>query len=135
MQSQSNGDGTQPKLRVLLIDDDPLVGVAFSRLLNPFNVTFAQSAVGGLARVQAGGKFDAIVCDMYMPGMNGMQFYDEVAMVSQRLARQIIFVTGSASAPEAAAFLERTSNICLAKPVKREALKSAVVAASKVMRP
>jgi CheY-like chemotaxis protein len=124
-------DGEAPaELRVLLVDDDRLVGAAFSRMLRPFEVVFAQSAVGALARLQAGGKFDAVVCDFHMPGMDGMAFHGEVAKLLPALARQIVFVTGGASSPEAAAFLARHSNTCLLKPVDRDVLKAAVVAAA-----
>jgi CheY-like chemotaxis protein len=134
MQPLTNDAASTPRqLRVLMVDDDPLVGVAFSRMLSPFKVTFAQSAAGALARLQAGGKFDAILCDIYMPGMNGMAFYDEVAKISQPLASRIIFVSGSASAPEAAEFLQRVGNTCLPKPIKPEVLKSAVLASSAVV--
>jgi CheY-like chemotaxis protein len=113
-----------------MIDDDPIIGVAFSRMLSPFSVTFAQSAAGALGRLQAGGKFDAILCDLYMPGMNGMMFYDEVAKVSQRLADGIIFMSSNASAPEASDFLKRIHKTCLGKPIKRQALIGAVLAAA-----
>jgi CheY-like chemotaxis protein len=128
--NSSGGAPTQQHLRILMVDDDPVVGVAVTRMLSPLKVTFAQSAAGALARVQAGGKFDAILCDIFMPGMDGMAFCDEVAKVSRRLASRIVYMSASASAPEAAAFLARTGNTCLSKPVKREALKSAVLAAA-----
>jgi len=130
MRPQPKGDEEKQELRVLVVDDDPQISVALGRLLSPFKVTFAQSAAGALGRLQVGGNFDAILCDVHMPGMNGMEFYEEVARISARLARRIIFITGGAASPEAAEFLERSRNVCLAKPVKREALKSAVRAAA-----
>jgi len=131
MQSRpKRDDPTQQQLSVLIVDDDPLVSVVLSRQLSPFRVTFAQSAAGAFGRLQAGGKFDAILCDIHMPGMNGMQFYEEVAKVSPPLASRIIFISGGAFSPEAADFLERTRNLCLTKPVNREALKNAVMAAA-----
>ena len=128
--TQDEAAGRAPTPRVLLVDDDPLVGVAYSRMLRPFQVVFAQSAAGALARLQAGGRFDAIVCDFYMPGMNGMDFHAEVGKLSPAMAGQIVFVTGALSSKEVTAFLARTSNACLFKPVEREALQGAVVAAA-----
>lgn len=64
--------------------------------------------------------------------MNGMQFYEEVAKVSQGLAGRIIFVSGNASSPDVVDFLNRTGSTCLPKPVKREVLKNAVLAMPEV---
>jgi len=120
-----------PQPRVLVVDDDPAVGMALKLTLKPLQVTFAQSAAGALARVTAGGRFDAIVCDLHMPGMTGMEFHDEVMKVDPGLAARIVFVTGGATAPAAVAFLERTTNTCIQKPFQREALRAAVTAAAR----
>ncbi len=131
MQPDSKSSDGAPQPRVLVVDDDPSVGMAIKLALKPLQVTFAQSATGALARVQAGGNFDAVVCDLHMPGLSGMQFHDEVAKIAPDLAGRIVFVTGGATAPEAAAFLERTTNTCIEKPFQREALRLAVAAAAR----
>jgi CheY-like chemotaxis protein len=120
--------------RVLVVDDDAAVGSVIKRALQPLAVTFAQSAAGALARVAAGGNFEAIVCDLNMPGMTGIEFHDEVAKISVALAKRIVFVTGDASAPAAVAFRQRTSNICLEKPFARAELQAAVAAAARRSR-
>lgn len=121
-------DPSLQRIRVLMVDDDPTVGVTFTQLLSPIKVTFAQSAAGALARLLAGGDFSAILCDIFMPGMDGMQFHEEVAKISQELANRIIFISAGASLPEAADFLRRSGNRCLHKPVKREDLMKVLLA-------
>ena len=106
------------------------MGAALRRFLIPFQVVFAQSAAGALARLHAGGKFHAILCDIYMPGMNGMQFHSEVAKLSAATARQIVFVSGACSTPEVSAFLARTGSPFLEKPIAKEALRRAVLKAA-----
>jgi CheY-like chemotaxis protein len=123
-----------PQQRILVVDDDPSVGLAIKLALKPLQITFAQSAAGALARVEAGGNFDAIVCDINMPGMTGMEFHDAVAKVAPALAQRIVFVTGGATTPNAIAFLERTTNTCIQKPFQREALRAAVAAAARRAR-
>jgi CheY-like chemotaxis protein len=120
--------------RVLVVDDDAAVGQAVRLALRPRQVTFAQSAVGALARIAAGGKFDAIVCDLHMPGMTGMQFEDEVRKISPEAADRIVFITGAAATKEATDFLARTKNPCLEKPFEREVLRAAVSAAARRQR-
>jgi CheY-like chemotaxis protein len=120
------GEPERPLGRVLVVDDDAAVGKAITRSLRPYQVVFAQSANGALARIQAGGQFAAIVCDLNMPGMNGMQFFVEVARIDPALARSIVFVTGCAETPEFRAFLETNSNACLLKPFLPEELLNAV---------
>jgi two-component system, cell cycle sensor histidine kinase and response regulator CckA len=116
--------------RILVVDDDPAVGRAIRAALRPLPVTFAQSAVGALARIEAGGHFDAIVCDLHMPGMDGIRFQAELARLAPDLAAGIVFVTGGATTPEAADFLSRTPNTCVAKPFTSQELRAAVAAAS-----
>jgi CheY-like chemotaxis protein len=118
------------KLRVLLVDDDRLVGAAVSEMLRPHHVMFVQSAVGAVARLQAGGKFDVIVCDFCMPGMSGLEFHAEVAKLAPALARNMVFLTVASSSPEMTEFLAVQPHPCLSKPVHGEALTRAVVAAA-----
>jgi CheY-like chemotaxis protein len=119
------------QLRVLVIDDDELVGKALTRVLQPFQVTFAKGAAEALARIRAGEAFSSIVCDMLMPGMNGIQFYQELASSFPGLERTIVFLTGHRTSPVVAEFLEHVSSACLDKPFDLGALKAAIVAASR----
>ena len=114
---------------VLVVDDDVAVGSAIRRTLRQFQVTYTQSTSGALACVAAGADFQAIVCDLHMPGMSGMQFQEELRTIAPGLADRIVFVTGGAHTAEAAAFLERTTNRYLEKPFERGALVAAVVEA------
>jgi CheY-like chemotaxis protein len=110
--------------RVLVVDDDPILGAAIVRILEPaFKVTFAQSAAGALGRVSPGARFAAIVSDVSIPGMSGMELYDEVARLDPALARRIVFVSGTAAEdPVFQAFLDRTRVPFLPKPFDRSEL-------------
>ena len=118
-----------PEARVLIVDDERDVGVAISRLLKPIPVVFAQSAAGALGRLEAGGKFAAVVCDVRMPGIDGMQFYQAVVERAPSLARRIVYVTGSLGSRELTEFLERTGCTCLRKPFGGNELREAVARA------
>ncbi len=73
------GPAVDGEHRVLIIDDDRDVGAMVARFLKPTPVIFAQSASGALGRIAAGGRFGAIVCDIHMPGLDGIQFHAAVA--------------------------------------------------------
>jgi len=122
-------EATRSAARVLIVDDERAVGAVLGRMLKSMSVTFSQSAAGALGRIAAGGHYSAIVCDLRMPGMDGLQFFDEVAKLDARLARRIVFVTGAGSDSRFEAFLERTGCAYLPKPVDGEALRAAVAAA------
>lgn len=117
---------SDPAWRVLVVDDDAAVGRAILRVLRPLQVTFAQSPAGALARIEAGGKFEAIVCDVNMPGMSGPQLQHEVARIAPHLASRFVFITGGAFTEELTELLECSANECVEKPFDPDALRAAV---------
>ncbi len=123
--------GEQPRVRVLVVDDEASVGKVVERILSPLKVLFVQSPAGALGRVGAGGRFAAIVCDVHMPGMSGMQFHAEVAKLDSELARRFVYVTGAAPSPKLTDFLERTKCGFVGKPFKNQELKDAVAAVAR----
>lgn len=112
--------------RVLVVDDDANVGRAILRVLRPLLVTFAQSPSGALARILAGAKFEAIVCDVNMPGMSGTDFMEEVSRVAPRLADRFVFITGGAVEGALEAVVGRTGSAVVQKPFEPEALREAI---------
>jgi CheY-like chemotaxis protein len=112
--------------RVLVVDDDAVIGAVLGRILDAFEVTFAQSAPGALGRVLGGATFRAVVCDVVMPGMSGFQFHEELGRIAPDLAKRVVFLTGFATAPEVEAFVRSKGVPCLPKPFEPQALRAAV---------
>jgi CheY-like chemotaxis protein len=79
-----------------------------------------------LARVRAGERFDAVLCDLMMPELSGMDLHAAVAAIDPALAERFIFVTGGAFTDSAREFLARAANPRLEKPVDRGALREAL---------
>ena len=113
--------------QVLVVDDEPLVGKALVRLLSrEHDVTLLASARDALDRLRGGEHFDAIVCDLMMPELSGMDLHDEVFAFAPDQAQRMIFVTGGAYSTASRTFLERVPNIRLDKPINEAELRRAL---------
>jgi CheY-like chemotaxis protein len=93
------------------------------------DVVVETRATDGLARVLDDGAFDLVLCDLMMPGMTGMDVYEEVARCRPGLERRFAFLTGGAYTARSQGFLERISNARLMKPFTSQALVELVDAA------
>jgi PAS domain S-box-containing protein len=116
---------------ILVIDDEPMVGRAISRMLAHLHrVTLVASGAEALALL-ATRRFDTILCDLMMPEMSGMALHDRLLAEEPALAARMVFLTGGAFAPEAAAFLDRVPNPRLEKPFSPAELRAVVAAAGR----
>jgi PAS domain S-box-containing protein len=116
---------TAPRGRILLVDDDPLVGSAVARVLSDHEVHSCTSPAEALRRCSAE-RFDLVLCDLMMLEMTGMELQRRLRPEHPDLAARLIFVTGGAFTAEASAFLESTPNPHLAKPFDVERLRAEV---------
>ena len=103
--------------RVLVVDDDARVCMALERTLDrAFDVVTETKGEAALKRLQDGENFHIILVDLMMPHLNGMEFFERLAAMSEPLSRRIIFITGGVFTPDAQAFLEERETPCLEKP-------------------
>ena len=117
--ASATGDGAvaQPRrAAVLVVDDERSIGVTLARLLRGHQVRAVTSGREALGLLEDGAAFDVILSDLMMPGMSGMELYDEVARRWPDVARRMVFVTGGAFTEAAKQFLERVANERLEKP-------------------
>ncbi len=113
---------TRSLRKLLLIDDEPAVGSAVSRLLrNLYEVHVTQDAREALKRLSHGEKYDAILCDLMMPGMSGMDFLVELERLAPELAPRTGLMTGGVN-PQAREFVGRRARELLEKPFERDQL-------------
>jgi CheY-like chemotaxis protein len=113
--------------RVLVIDDDPAMVSAIQLVLtDDHEVEAFTSAKRALARIQGGGNYHAIVCDVMMPEMSGVDFHGELVRAEPDAAAQIIFLTGGAFTLRAREFLDRVENPRLDKPFDSQSLRALV---------
>jgi CheY-like chemotaxis protein len=112
--------------RVLVVDDEPAVGLAVRRVLRDHEVTVVTTAKEALSLIGDGALFDIILSDLMMPGMSGMDLYGVLARQSPQMASRVVFVTGGAFTPEANAFLDRIANERMEKPFHFKQLRELV---------
>ena len=110
--------GRGPAPRVLLVDDDEMVLTVMRRLLQSLGVEaeVSTSAAEALDRIIAG-RYDAVLCDMWMPGMTGKEFYGELRTRAPHYRNRIIFVTGDLASEATWDFIEERRLPYLLKPL------------------
>ncbi len=119
--------GPAPRARVLVVDDEPLVGAVIQRAFeDEHEVVLAASARAALDLLDAGEHFDVLCSDLMMPDMDGAALHAEVARRDEGLARRTVFLTGGAYTPEALAFLDASRAEVLEKPFELSALRERV---------
>ncbi len=113
--------------RLLVVDDEAEIADLVCTLLEAagHQVQTVNSGLGALQRLRQQ-RFDAIVCDLRMPDLDGAELWRAVRVIDQSLARRMVFVTGDTLSPGARSFLDDTGNEKLDKPFRRDALLAAV---------
>ena len=123
------GPASAPRGRILVVDDEPLVGRAIQRILGAdHEVVVETSGRAALARAERGERFDLLLCDLMMPEMTGQDLLEALERTAPDLAGRVVFLTAGAFTPAAREFLERTRRPRLEKPFEAEALERLVAA-------
>jgi CheY-like chemotaxis protein len=118
------------KPHILVIDDESAIRQALRRFFERRGWVVEEASDGGkgLERLldRDDGWFDAMVCDLKMPGVSGMQVYATLASERPELLKRLIFATGDVASPDAAAFLQETRCPVLEKPYELSVLAATV---------
>jgi CheY-like chemotaxis protein len=113
-----------PRGRLMIIDDEPLLTTALTRMLAPeHEVEAFTSARLALERLRAGERYALILCDLMMPEMTGMELHETLVREVPSQAERMVFLTGGAFTEAARRFLESTARPCLDKPFEPDALR------------
>ena len=103
--------------RILAVDDEPAILEILSAILAAagYEVETAPDGQTALRRLDAQ-RFDAVLSDIHMPGLDGIGLYQALVERQPHLARRFVFITGSALTPEARTFVAETGIRVLEKP-------------------
>jgi len=129
---QAEGDTSLPPLRILVIDDDPLVRQSLQDALQSegHTVTVADGGEAGLEAVRAAQArqepFAVVMTDLGMPGMDGR----EVARAVKHAAPEtpVVLLTGWGQALKEDGSILPHVDYLLSKPPRRRELRAALVA-------
>jgi CheY-like chemotaxis protein len=112
---------------VLVVDDEPALGTAIRRsLTSEYDVSVVVDPIVALARIRAGERFAVILCDLYMPQMNGVEFCAAVVEIAPELRDAVVFMSGDAPSASAAVLKAEWANAVIEKPFEIRALRELV---------
>ncbi len=120
-----------PGTRALVIEDEDALGDAVAAALGDegFIVDRAGDGEEALARVRDT-RYDAIICDLKMPKVDGIAFFTEISATQPALARRVVFMTGDVAGTDAGRFLSESGCRWIPKPFR---LRDLVRAAREVL--
>ena len=129
---RTDGDGSAlaaPSLRILLVEDDPMIRISTTDMLEDLGHSVTEAANGNNAlELLDKSRFDVIVTDLALPDMRG----DEIASraVKQQPGLRVIFATGY-EAPPRIVYQDGLHNaVLLQKPYDEQQIATALKAAT-----
>ncbi|MEE9382552.1 MAG: response regulator [Nannocystaceae bacterium] len=112
---------------VLIVDDEPLILACFARMLGSrYELTLAQDGIKALALLRTRPDFDAVICDLAMPGLDAPAVFAQLDHLADHWRERTVFVTGGASTPRMQAFVNTLKHAPLDKPMTAQELRQAV---------
>lgn len=117
---------SEPRARILLVEDDPGVARVLQRILRRYDVVYTASSRDALGRILGGERYDVIVSDLMLPEMTGAELYSELDKTAPEQAARMIFVTGGATDEAAQDFLDSAPRPVIDKPIQAARLQAEV---------
>lgn len=114
-------------MNVLIVEDNAAVRSGLERVLARagFGVTTASNGLEALAKLEQQ-AFQGVVCDLMMPGMDGMTLFEQLEARHPEMAQRLLFVSAWLDDPTVQQFIERSGRPVLTKPFEIQHLISAV---------
>jgi two-component system, NtrC family, sensor kinase len=116
---------------ILVIDDEAWILELAAELLRAEGHT-VETAVGGQQAMEllARRKYDVIVSDWKMPGLNGIRLYEHLRATDPTAANRVVFMTGDVVSETFQEFLRTHQLTCLSKPFATGEFRAAVAKVS-----
>jgi CheY-like chemotaxis protein len=124
MGRKTTGGGKRRAEVVLVVDDEPDFPSVIGAILaaRGYQVETAAGGAEALERLERG-RFDLILSDVRMPGLDGPAFYQALEERHPELVGRVVFMTGNILTEDTADFFAATGAPCLRKPFETEDLE------------
>lgn len=120
---EENKQGPQKKFDILLAEDSPSNQIVFKAMLNasPFTLHVVNNGKEALEAFKQR-QFDAVLMDIYMPEMDGVEATKQIRQEKNMPHTPIIALTANAMQGDQDRFMEAGMDDYLAKPVDKQSL-------------
>jgi CheY-like chemotaxis protein len=112
-------------LRILVVDDQPMLARSLVRLLAGNDVDTALGGREAIAMLEEK-PYDVVLCDLTMPHVDGIDVYEHLKSCRLNPPERLVFMSGGAATERAHAFLNAVPNQKLNKPLSLQALRQAL---------
>jgi signal transduction histidine kinase len=102
--------------RLLVVDDEAQMCDLLCRMLDDTYDVTARTTVRAALELLQEERFDAVLCDLMMPDLSGMDLQAELTRQHSDLASRILFMTGGTFTERAGAFVAALDRRPVAKP-------------------
>jgi PAS domain S-box-containing protein len=111
------------KARILVVDDEQVVRDVVNRVLTGegHKVKTVDNVADALKKIESE-RYDLILLDIKMPGINGVELYKRIQKINKSLARRVAFITGDIMSADTEKFLSETKVAHIDKPFDAEQL-------------
>jgi DNA-binding NtrC family response regulator len=108
--------------RILVIDDEPVVGLSCRRILQPegHEIEVYQDPQLGI-KAALSGAFDVVFLDLMMPGMTGMEVLAQIKQSG--VSSEVIIITGHSTVESAVEAMKQGAADYVSKPFSPDQLK------------
>ena len=115
------------KSRILVVDDEQVVRNIVDRVLTGegHKVETVDNAADALKKIESK-KYNLILMDIKMPGMDGVKLYKRIHKIDKSLARRVVFMTGDIMGTDTEKFLAEAKVAHIDKPFDAEQLSRQV---------
>ena len=111
--------GVARNKRALVVDDEETVGQIMCHVLQQMGYEVDHVLDGHEAlRMARERSYSTVVCDLLMPGVNGMALFELWQAENPGLAQKVIFVTGDSLSFDTTDFVARSGCPCIYKPFR-----------------